>query len=296
MKKKRNFIIIAILIISCLLLNIASLSVKADSGFGGSYSGGSSGGSSWSGGSSSGGSWGSGSSNYGSSSGSYEGGFASLFIFLIFIIIIVVYIVTYNKKKINMNNYNQSSNNIMPFDINKIKQVIPNFNCDDFRNKTYDIYKDIQVAWMEFDYDKLRSLVTDEMYNMYESQLQTLKVKNEVNVMENFELCDFEITNMETDKENVSITTSMLIACNDYIIDGDTKVVKRGKKQHKVIYNYEMIFIRSLDSIKPNKCPNCNAPLEANASNKCPYCDSIIVTNDHDWVLAKKKVVNQYYR
>lgn len=48
----------------------------------------------------------------------------------------------------------------------------------------YHIYRQLQVAWMNFDYDKIKELVSDEMYNMYVNQLETLKVKNQKNMME----------------------------------------------------------------------------------------------------------------
>ena len=34
-------------------------------------------------------------------------------------------------------------------------------------DEAYKIFIDVQTAWMNFDYDKLRELVTDDLYNMY---------------------------------------------------------------------------------------------------------------------------------
>lgn len=54
--------------------------------------------------------------------------------------------------------------------------------------EAYQIYYDIQMAWMDFDYDVLKTLVTDELFHMYKNQLETLKMKNQQNIMSNFEL------------------------------------------------------------------------------------------------------------
>ena len=67
--------------------------------------------------------------------------------------------------------------NVPPYDPNKLKEILPDFDENEFRQKAYDIYQKVQVAWMNFDYDSMRKYVTDEMFNMYKSQLTTLKVK-----------------------------------------------------------------------------------------------------------------------
>lgn len=58
-----------------------------------------------------------------------------------------------------------------------IHQVDPKLNIEEFKTKAYMIYLDIQYAWMNFNYDRLRELTTDELYNMYSMQLDTLSVE-----------------------------------------------------------------------------------------------------------------------
>ena len=43
-------------------------------------------------------------------------------------------------------------------------------------------------------------------------------------------------------------------------------------------------------------CPNCNAKLEDKHTNKCQYCGTIIQNNSKDYVLASKKMLNQYVK
>lgn len=300
------FFILIVSFISASYFNYITPKVKADSGFDGGYDGGSS---SWSGGSDWGGSssWDSGSSwNNGSSSGSgYSnepmGVVGSFFVLITFLFIIFIFIMMTGKttKKfsdLNTNgDYSANRNKVVPYDIIKISSIIPSFNLEEFKNTTYDIYKKVQVAWMNFDIDILRNLVTDEMYNMYVSQLETLKVKKQQNIMSDFELCDFEVIGMETDKTNISITVAMLISCHDYIIDQYTTKTLRGKKDKKVVYHYNMTFVKSINNNSVNYCPNCGAPVSDKASKKCSYCDSIIVSDNHDLVLSKKQVIEQHY-
>ena len=40
-------------------------------------------------------------------------------------------------------------------------------------------------------------------------------------------------------------------------------------------------------------CPNCGATISKGHSNKCEYCNSTIVTDSKEFVMSKKKCVNQ---
>jgi len=276
MKNKKNIFIILFM---CLLI-FFTVSLKADSGWDGSYGGGSSssssGGSSWS------------SSSRGSSSSSTGGSIIGLIVF-----IIIIYLAFKNNKNNDTKTQTLSNNNfkITPLNIELIKEVLPDFDKNEFRQTTYKIYKDIQVSWMNFDYETLKKNTTNELYNTYRSELLALKAKKQKNVMKDFELLDFEIVDMEKGTDNISLKTRAMIKCYDYVVDKNNNVV-RGTSQRKVIYNYEMTFTKGLNN-KNNKCPNCNAPLENVETSTCPYCNSTVISSNHDWVLSKKQMISQ---
>ena len=177
------------------------------------------------------------------------------------------------------------------YDINKVKAVLTDFDEDKFKEKAYELYQEIQVAWMNFDKEKIRKCVTDELYNTYSAQLSTLKVKNQKNIMKDFKLLDSSIIGMEIKEKMVSLTIKMKVECYDYVVDKEGKTL-RGNDRQKVIYEYAMTFNKGISNT-PNKCPNCNAPLDNVNSSKCPYCDSNIINESYDWVLAKKQVLSQ---
>ncbi|MDD5826663.1 MAG: Tim44-like domain-containing protein [Bacilli bacterium] len=290
--KKRERVIFIILLLLCLFFPIHKLS--ADSGWDGGYdSGGSS-------------DWGSSSSDWGSSSsdwdssdwsssgGSYSSGSLDPFMVMAIIAFIVIIFAITNKPNSGSNRLmvpGTSLGKLNPYDIDKLKKLLPDFDEEKFKEKTYELYKEIQVAWMNFDNDSIRKCVTDELYNTYSAQLATLKVKNQKNIMKDFQLLDSKIIGMETKEKLVSLTIKMKIECYDYIVDKEEKTL-RGNDKQKVIYEYAMTFNKGV-SDKPNKCPNCNAPLDNVNSSKCPYCDSNIINESYDWVLAKKQVLSQ---
>jgi hypothetical protein len=71
---------------------------------------------------------------------------------------------------------------------------------EEFYKKLFNIYKDVQISWMNFDYDKMKNLVSDEMFNMYHSQLQTLELSNQKNIMKKIKYNSCELLSLE---ENV---------------------------------------------------------------------------------------------
>lgn len=76
----------------------------------------------------------------------------------------------------NISNSINGSNNISNYkdiDSEKIKSIDKDLNVSEFKTKVFRTYKDIQTAWMNFDTDTIRKLTTDEIYNMYSSQLET---------------------------------------------------------------------------------------------------------------------------
>lgn len=261
-----------------------TFNIKADSGWDGSYDYGSSGGFSSS-------------SDYWSSSSSwsnnhdYDGEVDPIFVLVILVIIIVVSIL-FHSSKFNLitSSWDFELDDIhLPSDsIEKIKKILPGFTEEKFFKQIFVIYKEVQIAWMNFNYDILRKYTTDELYNSYKAQLTILQAKKQKNIMEDFEFIACKIVGMEHNNDSISLKVHMIVECSDYVIDKNKKIV-RGNK-NKIKYYYEMTFIKGLE--RENKCPSCGAELDAN-SNKCPFCRSIIVSNSHDFVLSKKQVLKQ---
>ena len=177
MKKRKKYILI-VLCLFVLLFSI-KLPTKADSGWDSSYdSGGWDSGSSWDSGSD----WGS-SGSYGSSydGSSYSGGTEmDWVIIIIFIIIITISIIGQTKKQKEASKIPKTIVNskfCKEMNEEEFNNVIKDITMEELRQKVFDIYKDIQYAWTNFDYDTIQKLTTDEIFNMYNSQLNTLEIK-----------------------------------------------------------------------------------------------------------------------
>lgn len=258
--------------------------VDADSGFDSSYD---SGGSSWGGSSDS---WDSSSSWDSSDSSSGSGEPASLTSLMIVVVLFIVVFVIENeisKRKTEKKQIIKSKD----MDLDLISKIDPNLNLYEFKNEAFNIYKDVQEAWMNLDDGKIRTLTTDELYNMYSMQLDTLRVKNEKNIMKEINLVTASLTNLKIENNIETATVIMTVNCYDYIVDSQNKVV-RGNDKNKIEITYELTYIKSVGE-KVNKCPNCGAEINDDNSTTCEYCRAIITRNTSKWVLSKKKSLNQ---
>ena len=307
---------IKILLIIVLLFSLSFLSfkhienIKADSGWDTDYD------SSWDSGSDWGGSswdndydydydddW---DSSY-SSGGGYSGSVDNpeiVFIPLIVIVIIVFTLALISPSK-NNNNAREKRRreylsrktehyNFSKLTLEQANKVIPNFDIEEFNFKAYQIFYDTQMAWMNFDYDRLKDLVTDELYNSYVMDLDVLKVKNQKNTMKGFELLDSYIFDLKEVNGKYIAKVYLNVSFYDYIENSKTGIVLRGTTSRKLNNTYILTFIRTKGENENIKiCPSCGAPVEGNVSGVCEYCRSKLINETHDWVMSKKEKISQ---
>ena len=171
----------------------------------------------------------------------------------------------------------------------------PDFDKEKFLREAYNIYVGVQLAWSEFDYEKLRSLTTDELYNMYKMQLETLKIKNEKNVMRDFNKKFIDVININKVNGVFTVTVRLYVMQRDYVVNILTNELIRGDKNRICDVKYNLTFVSNVSKEVLNDCPNCGAPINNTASQRCEYCNSELVGNYNNdtWVLAKKENIGQ---
>ncbi len=178
----------------------------------------------------------------------------------------------------------------------EVTEYIPYFNKEEFLKQGYNIFCDVQEAWMNFKLEDVKDKITDELYKMYESQLITLKVKDEQNIMKDFELKEAYLSGVSYMNNTITITAVYIMDFYDYIIKQSTGELTRGIDKWKMHVKYEIKFRKSLDeNNKVTKCPNCGADIEMNTSGICEYCHTKLVTENTKWVLTEKKLLDQKY-
>lgn len=298
MKKK----IIKILLIILTIFN-TTIVAKADSGFDTSY--GSGGG--WNGGSYSG------NSHWNMSSDSSGGAgiiflipeplrpyvvffFCLIFIlFFIYCMIKMFYKIIIEISKIIKETKNKKTNDNMvdgmplpiDFDTTRITKEIKDFNEKEFLEDVYNIYVKIQEDWMNYNYNGLRENLTDELYNQYKMQLETLSEKKQKNIIKDIELLSSRIIDYKNSNGIKEIKVKMTVSLIDYI-EENGELIKGSNIKH-IRQQYELTLIKKDRKIET--CPNCGQKLKQKSTEKCESCGSIISNINTKWVLSKKESI-----
>lgn len=248
--------------------------------------------------------------SYSSSGGTYGGSFSIGSFVVLIIIVVIVYLV---RKKIQSGLNKISSNSDVSSAIGQIigggitravsttdltakldslKQADPGFNEQIFKDKAQNAFFKIQEAWEKQDLQIARPFVSDPIIQRYATQIADLKSRGEKNVLENIVIGNIEIIDVTSDNSFNYIKTKIDASCADYTVNAEGKMISGSKAPNG--FSEYWTFIRTVGSktdvnkqLKDNKCPNCGAPLEVNATGQCNYCKAVVSSGQYDWVLSE---------
>ena len=196
-------------------------------------------------------------------------------------IVIIIFIIINIQEKKKRRTYD---NNLNYQTIEKAYAGSPNV---ELLKSAYYIFYETQMAWMNFDYKRLRELVSDELYNTYYNQLETLKLKGQRNVMEGFNLQYIKLLSTKEENGVIEYCIELKVSLYDYLVDANGVTV-RGSNSRYHAMTYLLTFASSTKKLE--LCPNCNAPLPE--TSVCSYCHSH-VQGLREFRLVKKINVKQ---
>ena len=307
-KRVRLGLFLLAALLCCLTLGAYSL---ADAGnFSGGSDWGGGGGSDWGSSSSwdSGSSWSSG-STYDSGSSSYDSGSSDSLgclggnLFTVIVIVVVVIIVLRYMKSGQagggQNVYNAAQEEPgLPLDT--LKQKDPNFNEQVLLEKVGNQYIQMQDAWQDKQWEPMRAIMTDALYNQMARQLQTLIDAKQTNHVDRIAVLETRIVRYAVEGDNDVLVVRVSTRITDYTTDDRTGAVVSGSTTRELFMVYDWKLTRQKDkktlaqpSVTQISCPNCGAPLDINHTGKCPYCGTVVTLSDHDWALSVIKGVSQ---
>ncbi len=160
---------------------------------------------------------------------------------IIILIVISLIIVTTIITKIKMKNKKP----ITKLDINHNDPLLTTKEINDRENiqiEAFNLIKDLKTAKMNFDIDKIRAITTDNIFDLYTIQIETLKNKQQKNIIEQIEYIKSYITNVINNNETVNLR--ILIKCFDYTVDKKNNVIK-GKYNKKTLQTYEIEIVKN---------------------------------------------------
>jgi len=152
----------------------------------------------------------------------------------------------------------------------------------------YNIFLEVQKALTNCDYDKLKELCTDELYNMYKAQADTLELSNKKFYKNTYELITEEIIELEEENDVIVIGVLLKVLYNDFIVKKE-----KEKQLEDVLFTNDQAYKLTFVIGKGNKdtCPNCGAILEDSKIRECPYCKSHVTPKPYHYALNSVDII-----
>jgi predicted lipid-binding transport protein (Tim44 family) len=125
-----------------------------------------------------------------------------------------------------------------------VRQLDPGFDEAAFRELCTDRFFQIQAAWMRWDLDKLRPLLTEEMYGVFGKQIDAAKAQRQRNKLENITVRSVELTEVWQEAGQEYITVRLLANLLDYTVDDTTGTIVAGSDATPVKFEEFWTWVR----------------------------------------------------
>lgn len=173
-----------------------------------------------------------------------------------------------------------------------IKGIDEEFSPLEFKDFANQVLVNIQKAWQDKDFDAMRNMESDALYNVHAKQLEEYVKNKKTNCMTNLKIKDTKIAKYEKNGDYDCIHVKIHAMIRDYVVDDASGKVIEGDSKTTFIRDYDLTFIRR-SGVKSKgsytdtltKCPNCGADIKLSSSGQCEYCKSVVTNGDHKWVL-----------
>jgi len=125
-----------------------------------------------------------------------------------------------------------------------VRQLDPGFDEAAFRELCTDRFFQIQAAWMRWDLDKLRPLLTEEMQGVFGKQIDAAKAQRQRNKLENITVRSVELTEVWQEAGQEYITVRLLANLLDYTVDDTTGTIVAGSDATPVKFEEFWTWVR----------------------------------------------------
>jgi predicted lipid-binding transport protein (Tim44 family) len=127
-----------------------------------------------------------------------------------------------------------------------IRQFDPYFDETKFKEWGTDTFFKIQGAWANRDMASVRTLLTDEMYRIFQGDTEALKAQKKINRLENIAVRSVDITEAWQESGSDFITVRVFANLLDYNVDEATGQVVEGSKTEPVKFEEYWTFTRAV--------------------------------------------------
>jgi Tim44-like domain len=165
----------------------------------------------------------------------------------------------------------------------------PEFTWEGFEQRVREIAAELQDAWTARDWERVRPLETESLFQMHRYWIDAYTRQRLRNVVADFTITSVEPVKIDSDAFYESITVRIHAQGRDHTIDDDGKVVAGSKNILRKWSEY-WTFIRTRTAASGTQkrgCPNCGAPVAVGATGICEFCGGKLSSGEFDWLLSK---------
>ena len=164
------------------------------------------------------------------------------------------------------------------------------FSEASFKAKADNIFIQLYTDVMKQDLQRVKHFLSDEVYAKYEQRVNKLKENNQLQIYDELNVSDTNITNVIENDDEFVLYVNLLTKYLDYVLAKDTRAFLHGNKDVRVEKRVNLVFTKtkSAKELKSARtCASCGANVDINKTGVCPYCGSIFKLKDYDWVLTQ---------
>lgn len=165
----------------------------------------------------------------------------------------------------------------------------PGFDWASFDRRVRGIAVELQSAWTARDWERVRPLETDSLFQMHRYWIDAYRRQRLRNVVAQHQIGAIEPVRITGDAFYESITVRMYASGFDSTVDESGNVVAGSDSRERRWSEY-WTFIRSRGASGGTSsitCPNCGAKVAAGSTGICVYCGGKLTTGTFDWVLSR---------
>ena len=181
-----------------------------------------------------------------------------------------------------------------------LKNIGKDYTKDEFAAWAFNFYNQIILSVQHENYNYLRDVLADEVYNNYLIGIKNAKSRNVMNVVEDVKPIfsklvslvikdDLEIAKVWMKLSYIEYTKdiSPVSLENQENITGDRIIA--GSKDRRLEKEYILTLVKARTEKESVVCPNCGFITHIVSQNTCSRCGANVVNRRYHWVMIGKE-------
>lgn len=215
--------------------------------------------------------------------------------FIILIIVIVVCIFMLTKLSKQENEYMEVSNKYL-------KNIGKDYTKDQFASWAFQFYNQIILSVQHENYEYLRDVLADDLYNNYLISIKNAKDRNVKNIVEDMKPIFTKLVSLvikdDLEIAKVWVKVSYLEYTMNITPSTEENTIKdriiMGSKDHKLEKEYMLTLVKGRTEKESVACPNCGFVTHIVSQNTCSRCGAVVVNRRYHWVLIGKEEIRTH--